>query len=38
MSSHFINNTWLDGAGPAFESFDPGAAKALETYRAGTAE
>lgn len=37
MSSHFINNTWLDGAGAAFESFDPGAGRALATYHAATA-
>jgi succinylglutamic semialdehyde dehydrogenase len=38
MSSHLINNAWLDGVGPAFESFDPGAGKPLATYRAGTAD
>src|SRR4051794_15564854 len=37
MFSHFINNTLLDGAGAAFESFDPGAGKPLATYHAGTA-
>ena len=37
MSSHFINNTGLDGAGAAFESFDPGAGRPLATYHAATA-
>jgi succinylglutamic semialdehyde dehydrogenase len=37
MPSHFIHNTWQDGAGPAFQSLDPATNQPLEGYRAATA-
>jgi succinylglutamic semialdehyde dehydrogenase len=36
MSSHFINNTWHDGVGPAFSSEDPATGERLDAYRAAT--
>jgi succinylglutamic semialdehyde dehydrogenase len=37
MSSHFINNIWRDGAGPAFYSENPATDERLGEYRAATA-
>src|SRR6266542_2108527 len=36
MSSHFIHNTWHDGAGPTFQSLDPATNQVLGDYRAAT--
>jgi succinylglutamic semialdehyde dehydrogenase len=36
MPSHLTNNTWLDGAGPAFQSLNPATNQPLGDYRAAT--
>lgn len=37
MSSHFIENTWYDGLGPAFYSENPATGERLAVYHAATA-
>jgi succinylglutamic semialdehyde dehydrogenase len=36
MPSHFIDNTWHDGLGPAFSSEDPASGDRLDVYHAAT--
>jgi succinylglutamic semialdehyde dehydrogenase len=38
MSSHFIENTWIEGTGRGFQSFNPATGQPLREYHAATAE